>query len=329
MPGRLAWLIALSLILGACQSPVVPSLSPAASLPPSTLPSTISPSPTPVLRTAVPATRTRISTSEGNYRIELALFDSNGRTAVASDIGSTLPLTIAFRPSKDITTQWSDGSSSLYSEGWSLDSGVEMRYCKSVGRRCTPPDQWTPFQSEQHTSLTVDWVGLSNFQVVAQFRDASGKIIPAGLTLSETASSSIPIEGIVNDRTPVSVQPPAIQTTIAQARAAFPVVGQVEVGQGSAMGGKAGTTIDIPVRFQASSPVAAVKEMRVKASPIGRCLTTDEMGDAPWEPMALSKTYAYRVPLNWSTFKLHVQYRDAQGNLSPIYCGEIAVEGQP
>jgi hypothetical protein len=217
----------------------------------------------------------------------------------------------------------------MYSEGWSPGDGLQMRYCTGVGRHCTLSDQWTAFEREQHTSLFVDWVGLNNYQVVAQFRDASGKIIPAGYALADTGNHSIPIDGRVNDRTPVSVQPPAIQTTIAQARAAFPVAGKIQVGQGSAVGGKAGTTIDIPVKFEATSPAAAVKEMRAKTSPIGRCLTPDEMNDAPWEPFAPSKTFTYRIALNWSTFKLHVQYRDAQGNLSPVYCGEIAVEGQP
>ncbi len=324
MPGRLAWLIALSLVVSACQSSAVPSSSSSSTLPPSTRPPAVSPS-----STSVPTTRTRVSTAEGNHRIEIAAFDASGRTAIASDVGSLLSLTIAFRPSKDVTTYWSDGSSSLYSEGWSPGSGVQMRYCTAVGRRCTLPDQWTPFEAEQHSSIAVDWVGLSNFQVNAQFRDANGKIIPAGYALADTASISIPIEGIINDRTPISIQPPAIQTTIAQAHAAFPVAGRIQVGQGSAVGGKAGTTIEIPVKFEASSPTGAVKEMRAKTSLIGRCLASDEMDDAEWEPFAPSKTYAYRVPLNWSTFKLHVQYRDAQGKLSPVYCGEIAVEGQP
>ncbi len=329
MPGRLAWLIALSLFLSACQSPITPSPIPASTPPLPTRPSTASSPPTLPSRTAAPGSRTRVSTTEGNYRIEVAMFDASGRTAIASDIGSTLSLTIAFRPSKDVTTHWSDGSSSLYSETWSPESGVQMRYCTAVGLRCTLPDQWAPFQNEQKKDLAVDWIGLSNVQVVAQFRDASGKIIPAGYALADTATNSIPVEGIVNDRTPVAAQPPAIQTTIAQARAAFPVVGKIEVGQGSATGGKAGTIINVPVKFEASSSTGAVTEMRAKTSLIGRCLTPSEMDDAQWEPFAPAKTYPYRIPLNWSAFKLHIQYRDAQGNLSPVYCGEIAVEGQP
>lgn len=327
MARHLVWLYAFSLFLSACQSPFVPSPTVASTPARPTLVLTATPSPS--SRTPAPAARTRISTTEGNLRIELALFDANGRTAIASDIGSTVRLTIAFRPSKDVTTQWSDGSSTLYSEGWTPGTGVEMRYCSAVGKRCTLPDQWMPFENERHADLTVDWVGLSNYQVVAQFRDASGKIIPAGIALSDTGTQSMPIEGIINERTPVAAQPTAIQTVIAKARAALPVTGSVQVGEGSATGGKAGTTIDIPVKFQASSPAGAVKEMRIKMSSIGRCLTPDEMSDASWEPFVSLKTYPYRVALNWTTFKLHVQYRDAQGNLSTVYCGEIAVEGQP
>ncbi len=327
MPRHLVWLFAFSLFLSACQSNFVPSSAPAASPAPSTRVSTATPSL--ASRTAVPATRTRVSTTEGNYRVEIALFDANGRTAIASDIGSKVPLTIAFRPSKDVTTHWSDGSSSMYSEGWSPGPGVEMRYCTAVGKRCSLPDQWAPFERERRADLTVDWVGLSTYEVVAQFRDASGKTIPAGVSLSDTATMPMPIEGIVNERTPVASQPPAIQTTIAQSRAAYPVSGSVQVGEGAATGGKAGTTINIPVKFQANSPAGPVKEMRIKTSSIGRCLTPDEMNDASWEPFVPVKTYPYRVALNWTTFKLHVQYRDVQGNLSPVYCGEIAVEGQP
>ncbi len=320
VPRRLTWLIALSLFVGACQAPLVPPASPIV---------TFSPASTPIARTFTPSARTRVSVTEGNFRIEIAMFDGSGRTAIAADIGSTVTLTIAFRPSKDTTTQWSDGSLTMFSEGWSIDRPIEMRYCTGMGSHCVLPDQWIPFAKEEYVRVAVDWVGLRDYGVTAQFREASGASIPAGYAMTDSASQSVPISGIFNERTPVAAQPLAIQTTIAQARAALPVVGKVQVGQGSATGGKAGTTIEIPVNFEANSPAAPVGEMRIKTIPIGRCLTTEEMADAPWEPFASTKTFFYRVALNWTTFKLHVQYRDRQGNLSPVYCGEIAVEGQP
>ncbi len=329
MSGRLAWLIALLLLLGACQSPSAPSFAPPTK--PTSVPSLSTPAalPTTAPRSAVPTGRSRVSTAEGNYRIEIAVFDANGRTAITSDIGTTVRLTIAFRPSKDVVTQWSDGTLSTYSEGWLPGPGTQMRYCAAVDRQCTLPDQWVDFEKEQHTDLTVAWVGLRSLGVVAQFRDANGKTIPAGYSKEDTATTDIPISGIVNEKTPVAAQPPAIQTAIAHANTAFPVSGSVEVGQGSAIGGKAGTSINIPVKFQATSPSGPVKDMRIKQRSMGGCLAPDEIADAPWEPFVPLKTFSYRVALNWTTFKVHVQYRDAQGNFSPVYCDDIAVEGQP
>ncbi len=329
MSRQLAWLLFVLVLLGACRSP---SALPPSALPtnPASVPSLSSPAPFPTTPASpVPTGRSRISTAEGNYRIEVAAFDANGRTAVTSDIGTTVRVTVAFRPSKDTTTKWSDGTSSTYSESWALRPGAEMRYCAAVGRRCTLPDQWTAFQNDQQTDIMVDWVGLQNLEVVAQFRDASGKTIPAGRPAGDTAIIDLPISGNINEKTPVAALPPAIQTAIARARSSSPVMGSVEVGQGSAMGGKVGTYINIPVKFQAVSPSSQVKEMRIKQNSMGRCLAPDEMVDATWEPFVPLKTYPYRVTLNWTTFKLHVQYRDAQGNLSPVYCDDIAVEGQP
>jgi hypothetical protein len=53
------------------------------------------------------------------------------------------------------------------------------------------------------------------------------------------------------------------------------------------------------------------------------------MNDSPWEISVSEKTYTYTPPANFSTFELHVQYRDAQGNLSPVYCGKVEIEGMP
>ena len=69
--------------------------------------------------------------------------------------------------------------------------------------------------------------------------------------------------------------------------------------------------------------------MRVKRDAMGRCLTPEEMADAAWEPFAAEKVFPTSIVINFTTFKLHVQYRDAQGNLSPVYCGEVVIEGSP
>jgi hypothetical protein len=257
------------------------------------------------------------------------LFDAGGRTAISAPAGSSVTLTIAFRTYNDVVTQRSDGTPTQYSVAAPPIAGAEMRYCSGPGRACSLPDQWVPFASEQRVTIPVEWVGLKEYGVTAQFRDAAGKTIPAGPIPKESASTWVPVTGVIDERTPVASQPPRVQTAIAEARAAFPVTGSIKVGEGSITGGKAGSTINIRVQFQASSPAAPVTEMRVKRDAIGRCLAPDEMADAAWEPFAADKSYPYNVALNFTTFKLHVQYRDAKGNLSTVYCGDIAVEGSP
>jgi len=50
--------------------------------------------------------------------------------------------------------------------------------------------------------------------------------------------------------------------------------------------------------------------------------------DFSW-PMVTSKTYTVTLMLNWTNFQLNVQYRDEKGNLSPVSCAAISLEGTP
>jgi hypothetical protein len=115
---------------------------------------------------------------------------------------------------------------------------------------------------------------------------------------------------------------------LAQTATAFPlthVTGSVVIADGlCCVGGKAGDTLQIKVNFTASSPFAAVTEMRL----VG-CVTEAEAGNVSWEPFAPEKNYPWTPPINWTSFGIGVQYRDAQGNVSPIYCDDVAVEGDP
>ncbi len=90
------------------------------------------------------------------------------------------------------------------------------------------------------------------------------------------------------------------------------------------MGGAGGETISIPVSFQATSPFGPVTEMRVS----DRCMREAEMNAVSWEPFRQTRLVPYRIPgNNWFTFYVGVQYRDVHGNLSPVYCDELGVEG--
>ncbi len=268
-------------------------------------------------------------TAESNYRVEISVFDRSGRTAITGVPGTPITLTVAFRPYKDVITGSSGGTPVKYSTTWSPNNLADMRYCTGVGRACALPERWQPFSGEQRVAVSIDWIGTRDWTVTAQFRDSAGKIVPAGIARTDQASYSIPLTGAFDARTPVGGLPPAAQTLWAQQNAAFPVTGQVTVGPGHPVGGKAGSVVQIDVRFQATGPSGAVTEMRIKRDTIGRCLTPEEMAGADWEPFVTSRSYSYSVAVNWTTFKLHVQYRDAQGNLSPVYCGDVAVEGSP
>ena len=101
------------------------------------------------------------------------------------------------------------------------------------------------------------------------------------------------------------------------------VTGEVLVEDGrGAMGGIPGNTIDAEVTFTANSTAAPVTEMRVK---IG-CYE-EALDDAAWEPFVSQKSYPVYVILNWTGWGISVQYRDANGNVSPTYCDDINVEG--
>jgi hypothetical protein len=109
-----------------------------------------------------------------------------------------------------------------------------------------------------------------------------------------------------------------------------PVQGSVEIENGACcVGGYAGQTITLSVEYTATSPFAQVTEMRTEDFLSGRCLSEPEMNQVEWEPFVLERHFPVRVVINWIGFYASVQYRDALGNISPIYCDDIAVEGHP
>jgi hypothetical protein len=95
------------------------------------------------------------------------------------------------------------------------------------------------------------------------------------------------------------------------------------------MGGFVGATLQEPVDFSAASPFGKVTEMRVKSAAGSVCLTEAEMEKAPWEPFVPTKAFPVQVALNWTSFNVSAQFRDAAGNVSQVYCDEISVEGSP
>ena len=71
-----------------------------------------------------------------------------------------------------------------------------------------------------------------------------------------------------------------------------------------------------------ASPFAEVTEMRVTDGP--------NLESIAWEPFVPNKTFSLDIPVvNFFGLAIGVQYRDALGNISPIYSDSISVEGWP
>ena len=224
-----------------------------------------------------------------------------------------------------------------------------MQVCFALDAPCTLSGEWLPFTPSAEAvfigggrvtqRLPVDWLGERTLWIVAQFRTADHRIIPAFSSI-DSASQAQPIiqletkiGGIWDAGTPLAEMSAPIQTGIAATRAvlgvtqtAYPVEGSVDVAPGvSAVGSTAGDTIDVTVVFSATSAFGAVTEMRISA---GMC-SPETIQSAPWEPYSPMKTYPVYVPINWTTFAISVQYRDEKGNLSQVFCDQTGVEGMP
>ncbi len=244
--------------------------------------------------------------------------------------GASAILNLTFEPVIQSVTRRSDGSILAVSQQlWPNAPVAEMKYCIAPNTPCTPEDTWMPFVTKMQAEVAVNWVGERDLWVVAQFRDASGGAIP-GIDENQGAGpqarANTRLLGIIDERTPDAAQAPSVQTLIAKTRVAFPVKGSVEIAGGKCcVGGKVGTKVDIPVKFDAQSPAGQVTEMRVS----NQCPREGEGLTATWEPFTAQKTYNTTTAINFVGWYIAVQYRDARGNLSPVYCDDISVEGSP
>jgi hypothetical protein len=108
----------------------------------------------------------------------------------------------------------------------------------------------------------------------------------------------------------------------------YPVTGSVVLKSGASVtGGTVGSVLAIDAAFRASSPSGQVTEMRTAARYGGNCLK--DLSSVAWEPFAPAKTFTVTAALNFIGFYVSAQFRDANGNLSPIVCDDISVEGMP
>jgi hypothetical protein len=108
------------------------------------------------------------------------------------------------------------------------------------------------------------------------------------------------------------------------------VTGLVQLQGGSCcIGGSMGETIQVPASFRASSPFGKVSLMRAASTGSCGAMGQARLRDAAWEPYAETKNFPVSVAINWVGFYVSVQFQDEKGNLSPVYCDDISVEGMP
>lgn len=269
---------------------------------------------------------------------------SDSRNRVNKTVGSSAEIILESAPVLYGISRRDDGSVAGTSMlPWESQNVSDMQICFSLDAPCQLTDQWIPFElssdgglfgrvSIQKFEIPVDWVGPRTVWVVSQFRDVNGNpVLSVGDSYKAPemiSQVSMEIVGVWDETTPIEGQPAAVQTAIAATRAAFPLTGSVQIaGGGCCVGGNAGDTLAVQVDFSAASPFGTVGEMRVRTD--GICFPESEMVDAAWEPFMSSKRYPVYVALNWVGFYVSVQYRDDHGNLSPVYCDDISVEGFP
>ncbi|MGD8604985.1 MAG: hypothetical protein PVF49_10490 [Anaerolineales bacterium] len=104
------------------------------------------------------------------------------------------------------------------------------------------------------------------------------------------------------------------------------VYGSVEIEDGiCCAGGQAGDTIQLSVAFGSASSAGEVVEMRyVTASTRA---DNERMQEEEWVPYEAELSFSTRLAINWVGWWISVQYRDDQGNVSPIYYDDISLEG--
>ena len=249
------------------------------------------------------------------------------------EAGSTIVLEMRAEPVIQSIVRRDDGTIySVSTQPWPDAPVRQMRLCLSQDVPCSGPGEMRPFETRYATEVKVDWLGPRRFNQTTEFFDANG----APLT-SERNDASEPhlltestllISSVLNPAIPLEKLPAPILTAAAATRSAFPLTGSVLIEGGRCCaGGIAGSQVNLKVEFQAASSGGKVVEM--KAQPGSACIKDPTQLKAGWEPFQVIKTYSTSLAINWAGWYINVQYRDDQGNLSPVYCDDISLEGSP
>jgi hypothetical protein len=246
--------------------------------------------------------------------------------------GNTIVVEASFTPVVQAITRRADGNvESSSSTPWEDAPLAQMRICLSVEPQPCELGEWQPFQPQYSQEIHVDWLGPRQFNSKVEFADAAGQPIPSVRAYYYDAqpqtSLSMTVLASIDPGTPLAQLPAPVQTAVAATQTAYPVTGSVVIEEGRCCaGGRAGSTIQLRVDFQASSRVGEVTEMKVQ---VGQCIHDPAELNASWEAYQAQRTFETTLAINWVGWWVSVQYRDSAGNLSPVYCDDISLEGSP
>lgn len=137
---------------------------------------------------------------------------------------------------------------------------------------------------------------------------------------SKTAAPSVTLQSSTTETLEASITPTLTGSDVVQ--------GSVVLEDGRCcVGGEAGSEVTIRADFSASSEQGQVNEMRVSTK--SGCAKESDLAEIAWEPFEAQRSFTTRAASGWVGFYLSVQFRDSNGNLSPVFCDDISVEGMP
>lgn len=94
-------------------------------------------------------------------------------------------------------------------------------------------------------------------------------------------------------------------------------------------GGTMGHDILVRAAYIAASPTGAVTHLRTMGRYGGGCAAQEEMDQLAWKPYMAEEAFPVTLRSGFVGFYLTAQFADDQGNLSPVVCADISVEGMP
>ena len=281
-----------------------------------------------------PSTPTPLAPTPEVQKVVTVTMGMRGSAQVSPDVaaGSTIVIEAGFSPVVQAITRGADGSvASSSTTSWADAPLAQMRFCLSIETQTCQLGEWQPFQPQHAQEMQVDWLGPRQFHLKVEFADAAGQPIPGVRSYYYDAQSqtnlTLTVSASLDPGTPLAKLPAPLQTAAAATQSAYPVTGSVQIEEGRCCaGGKSGATIPLQVAFQAASRAGEVTEMKVQ---VGPCAGAPAELTGSWQPFEAQRTFETTLAINWTGWAVSVQYRDLAGNLSPVYCDDISLEGDP